>query len=55
MSEEVKLRFRYQQDSKRVHRYQVIDPEGYITGSIYFSKDMKELPKRLLLERMEKE
>ena len=55
MSEEAKLSFRYEQDSKRFHRYKLIDPDGYITGSIYFSKDMKELPKRLTLERMEKE
>ena len=55
MSEEIKLSFRYEQDSKRFHRYQVIDAEGYITGSIYFSKDMEELPKRLVLERIDKQ
>jgi hypothetical protein len=56
MADEVKeLSFRYEQDSRRFHRYKLIDPEGYITGSIYFAKDMKELPKRLMLERIEKE
>lgn len=49
-SEEVKLIFRYEQDSKRFHRYKLVDPQGYITGSIYFSKDMDPLPKRLVLE-----
>ena len=51
MSEEVKLKFRYDQDSKRFHRYRLVDPEGYVTGSIYFSKDMEELPSKLVLER----
>jgi len=42
MSEEIKsdevkeLSFRYEQDSKRFHRYQLIVSEGYITGSLYF-------------------
>ena len=52
---EVKLGFRYEQDSKRFHRYKVVDPKGYITGSIYFSKDMKQLPKKLVLEREDRE
>jgi hypothetical protein len=46
---EVRLAIRYEQDSKRFHRYNVIDPEGNVTGSLYFSKKAK-IPKRVILE-----
>jgi hypothetical protein len=46
---EVRLTIRYEQDSKRFHRYNVIDPEGNVTGSLYFSKKAK-IPKRVILE-----
>ena len=52
---EVKLKFRYDQDSKRFHRYKLVDAEGYITGSIYFSKDLDQLPSKLILERADRE
>ena len=51
MAEEVKLIFRYEQDSKRFHRFKIVDPDGKVTGSIYIPKDMKPIPSKLLLER----
>jgi len=50
---ETKLSLRYEQDSKRYHRFKIVDPEGHVTGSIYFSKKMRELPNLLVLQ-MEK-
>jgi len=47
---ELKIKFRYEQDSKRYHRFKIIDPQGYVTGSVYFSKDMEELPAKVVLE-----
>ena len=44
------LMIKFDQDSKRYHRFKVIDPEGEITGTIYFPKQMNPLPKRLVLE-----
>jgi len=46
---EVELKIRYEQDSKRFHRYRIVDPEGDINGSIYFSKK-RPLPARVVLE-----
>ena len=51
---ETKLVFRYEQDSKRYHRFKIIDPKGHVTGSIYFSKKMRELPNLLVLQMEEK-
>jgi len=34
VSKEVKLTFRYEQDSKRYHRFKIIEPEGNITGDL---------------------
>jgi translation elongation factor EF-4 len=51
---EKKLSLRYEQDSKRYHRFKIVDPEGHVTGSIYFSKKMRELPNFLVLQMEEK-
>ena len=39
----------YEQDSKRFHRFR-IETEAGITGSIYIPKDLKPMPKRLVLD-----
>jgi hypothetical protein len=52
---EVKLIIRYEQDSKRFHRYRIVDPEGNVSGSIYFSKELKLLPEKVTLERENKQ
>lgn len=40
------LTFRYEQDSKRFHRFKILDPDHKVTGSIYISKDVESLPKK---------
>lgn len=53
MSEEkeVKGKFRYEQDSKRYHRFQLETDVG-IVGTVYIPKDRKgaPMPKKLILE-----
>jgi hypothetical protein len=40
--------FKYQQDSKRFHRFEVQTQEG-IAGSIYIPKDLRPMPKTITL------
>ena len=47
---EKSLKIRFEHDTKRFHNFKVIDPNGEITGTIYFPKRMNPLPKRLVLE-----
>jgi len=44
------LTIKFDQDSKRYHRFKVVDAEGEITGTVYFPKSMDPLPKKLVLE-----
>jgi hypothetical protein len=48
---EVTLKSKYEQDSKRFHRLRIVDPEGNVSGSVYFSKELKVLPERVTPER----
>lgn len=55
MSEkEIKGQFKYEQDSKRYHRFRIETKEG-IVGTIYIPKDMEPLPDRLILEKVKQE
>ena len=53
MSEEKTIngKFRYEQDSKRFHRFQIETDEG-IVGTVYVPKDRQgaPMPKKLILE-----
>jgi hypothetical protein len=40
----------YEQDSKRYHRFKVVDPDAEILGTLYIPKQMNPIPKRLVLE-----
>ncbi len=53
MEKETKAQFRYEQDSKRFHRFRIESDEG-IVGTIYISKDMAKdgIPERITLERV---
>lgn len=42
-------KFKYEQDSKRYHRFQVITDTG-IVGTIYVPKGAESMPKKLILE-----
>ncbi len=54
MSEkEVTGRFRYEQDSKRFHRFQ-IETDAGIVGTVYVPKDVEAMPKKLILIYAEK-
>ncbi len=54
MSEkEIKGRFRYEQDSKRYHRFQ-IETEAGIVGTVYVPKETKAMPRKLILEYADK-
>jgi len=46
---EVKGLFRYEQDSKRFHRFQ-IETDAGIVGTVYIPKDIDGMPKKLILE-----
>ena len=48
-NKEVEGKFRYEQDSKRFHRFQVITDTG-IVGTIYVPKSAETMPKKLVLE-----
>jgi hypothetical protein len=41
--------FRYDKNSKRYHRFQV-ETESGITGTIYLPKDLKPIPRMMILE-----
>lgn len=47
--EEVKGLFRYEQDSKRFHRFRIETGEG-ITGCLYIPKELTPMPKKLVFE-----
>ena len=55
MSEEheVKGSFTYEKDSKRFHRFQIETDVG-IVGTIYVPKSIKNVPKKIVLEYVEK-
>jgi hypothetical protein len=46
---EIKGIFRYEQDSKRFHRFKIETDTG-IVGTVYVPKDNKSMPKKLILE-----
>ena len=52
---EVKGKFFYEQDSKRFHRFQIVETGKGITGTVYVPKDLEPMPERIVLERKEKE
>ena len=50
MSEkEITGKFRYEQDSKRYHRFQ-IETDAGVVGTIYIPKTIEAMPKKLILE-----
>ena len=46
---EIKGTFRYDQDSKRVHRFKIETDSG-IVGTVYVPKNKQSMPKKLILE-----
>ena len=48
-AKEIKGLFRYEQDSKRYHRFK-IETEAGIVGTVYVPKDIEAMPKKLALE-----
>ena len=42
-------KFRYEQDSKRFHRFQ-IETDCGIVGTVYVPKDIEVMPKKLVLK-----
>ncbi len=56
MSEEKEVtgKFKYEQDSKRFHRFKIETDDGVI-GTIYISKDRPSMPKKLILEYANKD
>jgi hypothetical protein len=57
MSKEKEIigKFRYQQDSKRYHRFQIEIEGDKIVGSIYIPKKIETMPKKLILHYADKE
>jgi len=52
-TKEINGTFKYEQDSKRYHRYR-IEASGGIVGTIYIPKDAEEIPERIILDDVEK-
>ena len=48
--QEVKGKFRNEQDSKGYHRFQ-IETEAGVVGTVYVPKDAESMPDRILLKR----
>ena len=46
---EIRGKFRYEQDSKRYHRFK-IETEAGIVGTVYIPKDIEAMPKKLVLK-----
>jgi hypothetical protein len=46
---EVAGTFKYEQDSKRYHRFKIETDSG-IVGTVYVPKDKQSMPKKLILE-----
>jgi hypothetical protein len=46
---EVTDKFRYEQDSKRYHRFK-IETDAWIVRTVYVPKDKHSIPKKLILE-----
>ena len=46
---EIQGKFRYDKDSMRYHRFQ-IETESGVTGTVYIPKEMKPIPRKLILE-----
>jgi hypothetical protein len=56
MSEEKEVLgvFKYEQDSKRFHRFKIETNEG-IVGTVYVPRDKKSMPKKITLEYANKD
>jgi hypothetical protein len=54
-TDEIRAKIRYDRDSKRYHRFLVVDGQDDVTGSLYFSKRLKQLPRKVILEIESKE
>jgi len=52
--QEVKGKFRYEQDSKRYHRFQIETDTAGIVGIVYVPKGIETMPKKLILEYADK-
>ena len=51
---EIKGHFRFDQDSKRFHRFKIETDVG-IVGTIYIPKDKESMPKKITLEYVNKD
>jgi hypothetical protein len=51
---EITGKFRFDQDSKRFHRFR-IETDAGIVGTVYIPKDKKSMPKKLTLQYVNKE
>jgi hypothetical protein len=50
-TKEVEGLIRYEQDSKRYHRFQIETEDDDIVGTVYIPKTMNPLPDKLVLTR----
>jgi len=53
MGKEITGTFKYEQDSKRYHRFK-IETDAGIVGTVYIPKESEGVPKRLILEYADK-
>jgi hypothetical protein len=53
---EIKGKFRYEQDSKRFHRFKIeTDTDTGVVGTVYVPKDKVTMPKKIVLEYADKQ
>jgi len=50
-TKEIKGQFRYEQDSKRYHRFKIETGDADIVGTVYVPKECDPLPDKLILDR----
>ena len=51
---ELRGHYRYDTDSKRYHRFEIITDAG-VVGTVYIPKDLKPMPKKMILTYQSKE
>jgi len=52
---EINGNFRFDQDSKRFHRFQIETGDDGIVGTVYIPKNKESMPKKIVLEYANKD
>jgi hypothetical protein len=47
----IRATIEYEGDTKKYHKFQVVQVKGYVVGTVYVVKTLPKLPDQLILER----